>query len=148
MWDKLIERWADDYSLTASNRTRTYIEPRGFDALQRKLREATLRHAITGSLAAARLAAVAPIRLAVLFVDDFETAATTLALRPVEKGANVLLVEPFDSVVYDRCVSVEGLHFAALPQVAADLLTSPGRGPQEGIALLNWMRVHETEWRA
>ena len=27
------------------------------------------------------------------------------------------------------------------------LLTSPGRGPAEGDALLEWMREHEEEWR-
>lgn len=146
-WDKLIERWADYYSLTASNRTRTYIEPRGLDALQRKLREAALRYAITGPLAAARIAPVAPARLAVLFVDDFEIAASTLTLRPVEKGANVLLAEPFDPVVYDRLEEYDGLRYAAVSQVAADLLTGPGCGTEEGEELLRWMSAHENEWR-
>ena len=37
---------------------------------------------------------------------------------------------------------------AALGQVAADLLTSPGRGPDEAEALIDWMQQNEGAWRA
>ena len=40
------------------------------------------------------------------------------------------------------------VRYVALSQVAADLLTSPGRGPAEAESLLEWMRANETEWRA
>lgn len=32
-------------------------------------------------------------------------------------------------------------------QVAVDLLTGPGRNPGEGVALLDWMEAHESQWR-
>lgn len=41
-----------------------------------------------------------------------------------------------------------GLTVAALSQVAADLLTGPGREPSEGEELLIWMKDNEDAWRA
>ena len=90
---------------------------------------------------------VALARLAVLFVDDLEEAAGILGLRPAEAGANVILAEPFDPVVYERRREQEGVFYAALCQNAADLLTSPGRGPSEAEELMDWMEENEDAWR-
>jgi hypothetical protein len=49
--------------------------------------------------------------------------------------------------VFERTSQRDGLSYAAPAQVAADLLTSPGRGPQEGEELIAWMRAHEDDWR-
>jgi hypothetical protein len=102
----------------------------------------------TGSFAAARLAPVTAQRLLVVFVQEASAAASKLDLRPAEAGANVLLVEPFDPVVFDRTIARDGLVLANPSQVAADLLTSPGRGPAEAEALLAWMKEHEDDWRS
>jgi len=59
----------------------------------------------------------------------------------------VLLVEPFDSVVFDRTSLDDGLRYVAPSQAAADLLTSSGRGPEEAEALIEWMLSHEEAWR-
>ena len=146
-WAALLRRWTQDYALVKSNVVRSFLEPRGLDTLLKKLAAAGLRHAVTGSLAAARIAPIAPSRLAVIYVDDIEVAATSLKLRRTESGANVLLVRPFDDVIYDRADSCEGVVYAALTQVVADLLTSPGRGPAEGEELLRWMEGNEDVWR-
>ncbi len=146
-WTSLIRRWIQDYALTTSNTIRNFLEPRGLDALLRKLAAADLRHAVTSSLAAARVAPITPSRLAVIYVDDIEAAATSLKLRRTESGANVLLAGPYDAVVYDRASRQDGITYAALTQVVADLLTSPGRGPAEGEELLRWMERHEHVWR-
>ncbi len=146
-WRALIRRWTEDYSLFGSNRTATYLEPRGLGSLLRKLRDSDLRYAATGSLGSASVAPVAPARLAVLFVDDLEDAAGLLGLRPAEAGANVILAEPFDPVVYERRREQEGVSYAALSQNAADLLTSPGRGPSEAEELMDWMEKNEDVWQ-
>lgn len=41
----------------------------------------------------------------------------------------------------------DGVWYAAPSQIAADLLTSPGRGPAEGEELIEWMFAHEGAWR-
>jgi hypothetical protein len=146
-WPGLLRRWADDYSLTKTNTVHRLLAPRGLDALLRSLPALPAAHAITGSLAAARLAPIAPPRLATIYVEDASTAADWLKLRPVEAGANVLLLEPFDPVVLDRAVDRDGLVYAAASQVAVDLLTGPGRGPVEGEELIRWMEGHENAWR-
>ena len=55
---------------------------------------------------------------------------------------------PLDSVALERTWEADGVTLAALSQVAADLLTSPGRGPAEAEQLLTWMRGNEEVWRA
>ena len=143
-WPALISRWVRDYSVTESNVIRSYIEPRGLAALGAKITKLD-RYAVTGSLAGT---SIAPARLAMLYVDDVEQAAETLELVPTEAGANVWLIEPYDTVVFER---TQSLPFAPAPeqatitaaaptQVAADLMTSPGRGPQEAAALLEKMK--------
>jgi hypothetical protein len=103
---------------------------------------------VTGSLPAASVAAVAAPRLAAVYVEDTMQAAERLSLRAAEAGANVILVEPFDSVAFDRTWSRDGVTYCALSQVAADLLSSPGRGPAEATELIRWMEANENAWRS
>jgi hypothetical protein len=147
-WQELIRRWTEDYSVFDSNRTSSYLEPRGLNSLLEKLGDTNLRYAVTGSLGAANVALVAPSRLAICYLDDPKSAANDLGLRSVESRANVMLAEPFDPVVYERTWEQDGVTFAALSQIAADLLTSPGRGPAEADELLDWMANNEAAWRS
>jgi len=143
----LVRRWARDYSLQTSNDVVGCVAPRGFESVLSGLR-GTDGYSITGSLAAARRAAVAPGRLAVVYCRNPGGLAEELGALEADAGANLLLLRPFDSVVFERTWSEEGLAFAALSQVAADLLTSPGRGPSEGESLLGWMEGHVDGWEA
>jgi len=147
-WQGLIRRWTENYSVLDSNRMSSYLEPRGLNSLLEKLGDTNLRYAVTGSLGAAIVAFVAPSRLAICYVDDPKSAASDLGLRSVESGANVMLAESFDPVVYERTWEQDGVTFAALSQIAADLLTSPGRGPAEADELLDWMAKNEAAWRS
>ncbi len=106
-----------------------------------------LRYALTGSLAAQRLAPYAPPRLAMLYVDDPAVVAGQLELRAVDAGANVLLAVGDYDVVFDRVVEADKLIFVAPSQTVVDLLTAPGRGPAEAQALMEWMQTHESDWR-
>lgn len=144
---QVIERWTRDYSLIRSNRVETCLEPRGLDAFIEKLRGASERYAVSGSLAAAQLAPYAPPRLAAVYVRDLMQARGELRLRQVERGANILLLEPFNDVVFDRTIRRMGIEYAAPTQVAADLLTGPGRSPEEGYELLRWMEGHRDDWQ-
>ena len=150
-WANLLRAWTRDYSLGSSNLTTSYLQPRGLpallDALRRQQGEDGLAYAISGSLAAARRAPIAPARLGVIYVKRLDEAAQALGLLPAETGANVLLVEPFDSVVFDRTTLDDGLRYVAPSQAAADLLTSSGRGPEEAEALIEWMLANEGAWR-
>ena len=58
-----------------------------------------------------------------------------------------MLVEADDHGVFEGAVQRDSLWYAPPCQVAMDLLTSPGRGPQEGEALIDWMKANEERWR-
>lgn len=147
-WLALIRRWTDDYAFATSNRTASYLEPRGLKALLGRLPEQTFEYAVTGTLAADALGtAVSAPRLAVIFVREMAACADALKLRPAESGGNVLLAEPFDPVALERTISKDGVTYAAPSQIAADLLTGPGRSPADGEALLAWMKENEDVWR-
>lgn len=146
-WRGMLERWARDYGFVESNAVQTFLEPRGLSALTERLAITDLDYVVTGSLAAARVAAYAPARLATVYVRDLPLAAEALQLRPVDSGANVALATGRYDVVFDRKETVDGLRVAALSQVAVDLLGGPGRNPAEAEALLDWMSADESRWR-
>ena len=146
-WEALARRWALDYDFTSSNTLTAWLEPMGTRALLARLRDSGIRYAVTGSFAAYRHAPVAEPRLTALYVDDPETAARSLGLRPAESGANVLLVRPFDPVAFERTEHDDGIRFARATQVLLDLMKGPGRGPAEAEALLEWMRDNEDKWK-
>ena len=147
-WEAAIRRWSQDYDQTGSNIPTTYLEPRGIQALERSLAKSEFRYAATGAFAAQRFDPIAPARTAALYVDDAYRAAAELGLREADAGANVILLEPFDPVVFDRCVTRDGLRCVAPSQLAVDLLTGPGREPPQGEELFRWMQRNEDAWRS
>lgn len=147
-WRQLLLRWSDDYGLQDSNPVRSYLQPRGLQELSKRLGGVSdLRYAVTGSLAAARWAPYAPPRMAMIYADDIDALAERCDLRPVKSGANVLLVPPIYDVVFDRGDTVESVNYVAPSQAVVDLMTGPGRAPEEALALLDWMEANVRSWR-
>lgn len=146
-WRALLDTWTRDYRFGSSNRTTSFLAPRGTLSVVERLGSLSERVAITGSMAARGLRA-APTRLLALYVEDVIGIAEKLDLREVDTGANVILVEPFDEVVFERTSKTDDLPFAAASQVVVDLLTGPGRWPEEAQPMLTWMRENEELWRA
>ena len=146
-WVRLLRRWAEDAPLSTRGVQASFLEPRGLSALWEKLRSVETRYAVTGTMAASRLAPVAPPRLAVIYVEEVSRVRDELGLRPATVGANVCLIEPGDLGVFEGARVDDGIQFVAPSQMAADLLTSPGRGPAEAEALLEWMVSNQDAWR-
>jgi hypothetical protein len=134
----LIRRWASDYAVLTSNAATGYIEPRGLDNLIRSLRNLSVRgkYAVTGSLVANKLAPIAMSKLAMIYADNVDAVVKALKLQPTDAGTNVMLLSPFDDVVFERTWTADGLTLVAPSQAAVDLMTSPGRGPAEAEAVL------------
>lgn len=147
-WEAAIRRWAMDYDQTSSNTATMYLEPRGLPALETKLGATKLAYAATGAFAAQRFDPIAPARIAALYVSDVTRVAEHLDLRETEAGANVMLLEPFDPVVFDRTIERNGMRCVAPSQLAVDLLTGPGREPSQGEEILAWMKDNEDAWRS
>ena len=146
-WARLLERWSQDAPLSSRGEQTTCLDPRGIRALTSRLGKSNLRYSVTGTLAVSEFAPVAAARLAVVYVESVDDAVATLDLRITERGANVILIEPEDDGVFAGSTFRNGLNVVAVSQAAADLLTSPGRGPAEAEVLIAWMRENEAMWR-
>lgn len=147
-WRALLNRWSQEYSPFRRQAAAMYFSARGIPAVIERLTQLKVRYAVTGSWAAAEVAPVAPPRLLTLYVDRPREVEQALDLRPADAGANVALFTPFDDVVFERTSATKGITIAAISQIAVDLMTSPGRGPNEAEALLQWMQENESAWRA
>jgi hypothetical protein len=146
-WEDLIRRWADDYKVTKSNATTYCLEPRGLPRLLDQLRQVSFRYALTGSPVASLRAPVAPLMLAMLYVEDSGIAASALDLRFAEVGGNVVMLVPRDALPLEGTTRESDLVLAAPSQVAVDLLTGPGRSASEAEAFIDWMKNNENVWR-
>ena len=82
------------------------------------------------------------------YCGDVQAVAQAHSFLPSDRGANVILLEPFDPVVWDRTRKVSLVTYASVSQVVVDCLTGNGRMPSEGGALLSWMIDNESEWRS
>ena len=146
-WPRLLERWSQEAPLSSRGKQTMCLEPRGLAALTRRLGTCSLHYTVTATLAVLELAPVAAGYLAVVYVDNARAAVSVLDLRIAEGGANVMLIEPEDEWVFEGRTLRNGLRAVAISQAAADLLTSPGRGPAEAEALIAWMGENERAWR-
>ncbi|MEX2586828.1 MAG: hypothetical protein WD602_02395, partial [Actinomycetota bacterium] len=147
-WERVLRRWTQDYEFARTNRLEYYLEPRGLPAVEQQLAKGEWLYAVTGASAAQRFAPIAPARQIAVYVQDVGRSGEALRLRPADPGANVVLVEPFDPVVFERTTTRDRTTVVAASQLAADLLSGRGREPSEGIELLGWMRLNEDQWRA
>jgi hypothetical protein len=145
----LIRRWAQEYDVFTSNESRAFIAPAGVaEALIWLGHSPALgRAAITGSFAAVRHAPVAAPALLCVYTEQTEFLAEELGLLPADVGANVVLLSPYDPVVWDRTTVDADLRYSAVTQTAVDCLSGNGRMPAEGEALLDWLIVNEDRWR-
>lgn len=149
-WSQVLRRWSDDYGFVRTNQVTRWIAPRGLPALVDRLASTgeSTRYAVSGTVAAADWAAYAPARLAMIYTDEPQEAASGWDLRPAEAGANVIVAQPAYGVVFERSLTnVDGVVVAAPTQVVVDLMTGPGRNPNEAEELLEWMKRNEQSWR-
>lgn len=151
-WRALLERWSKDYSFSKLAAGSTYLAPRGLADLTKRLADLEGDdeagwYAVTGSLATPKWEAYAPARNAMIYAEKPDELAAHADLRRVDAGANVLIARAADTAAFDRTQRLDGTVIVAPSQAAADLLTAPGRGPEEGRALLDWMEKHESDWR-
>jgi DNA-binding transcriptional ArsR family regulator len=146
----LVRRWAKGYDTFRTNGAEGFIAPAGLDPLIGRLAGNPglgTRAVITGAFAAKRLAPIASPALLLFYYDTPQLLAVDLDLLPADEGANVMILKPFDPVVFDRTQVEEGLRYAAPSQIAVDCLGGNGRMPAEGEALLEWMTANDSTWR-
>jgi hypothetical protein len=147
----LVRRWAQDYGLMTSNEVTAMLDPRGLDHATAMLRSTDIPHAISGSAAAraylpAGMVPVAPLTTLVVHSRQPSDLIQAVGLHRVERGANVLVVQPFDDVLVAGTRTLDGLRCAAPAQVVADLLTGPGRASEEAEQLIRVLALEDNGW--
>jgi DNA-binding transcriptional ArsR family regulator len=130
---RLLRRWADVYDVFATNEASTFLAPQGARECLERLRRAGVAKAAPTLLTA--------------YAQDVDAIAHDLGLLPADHGSNVVLLRPYDSVVWDRTTIENGLAYVSTSQAAIDCLTGNGRMPAEGEALVEWMVANESVWR-
>ena len=145
----LTRRWADGYDVLKTNVASTFVAPNGPKSILEQFAQSSISPAVavTGSFAAVRLAPVAGPALLIAYCADVESVAMQLGLLPADRGANVVLLRPYDPVIWERTTTDDGVTYVAAAQLAIDCLAGNGRMPSEGEALLSWMEEDESRWR-
>jgi len=146
----LLHRWCESYDVLQTNQSRAFLAANGTGELLERLADLAPtdeRRLVTGSFAAVRLAPVAAPASLLVYCEDPGVLSRQLGMLPAEDGANVVLLNPFDPVVWERSTHDGDLRYACPSQVAVDCLTGTGRMPAEGAAVLDWMQANEASWR-
>jgi DNA-binding MarR family transcriptional regulator len=147
-WAALLEAAAEKYDLLKSNDTTMYVAPAGATALHTRLTAGEFPGTVvTGSYAAAAVAPVAAPSQLALYTNEPAKIRRDTGLLPADRGADVLLLKPADPSQMERPRLANGATHVGLSQLVIDLLAGTGRMPEEGTAVLNWMRDHEARWR-
>lgn len=142
----LLDAWADDYRFDRHDVVAGHMSGSGVDlasAIHHRLDEAGVEHAFTGLPAAWAFDQHARFRLCSLYVDgDPRDAAAAIALRRNEKGANVQLIGPNDTGVFEGQRDVGGYPCVSPVQVYLDL----GHLPERAKEAANHLRQEQLLW--
>jgi hypothetical protein len=149
----MVERWALDYRVMTSNDVIPALDPRGMEHALTTMSGADSDVVLTGSAAVraylpADVVPVAPLVSVTFYARDPLGVMAELGLRPVERGANVLVLHPYDEVVHTKARTLGELRYAAPAQVVADLMTGPGRSTEEAVQLLAALASAEPGWES
>ena len=150
---QLVERWALDYKVMTSNEVVAALDPRGLNHALDKVAAMDDGVVVTGSAAARAylpedMTPVSPLVSLSLYTPNPMGLMTDLRLSPVDRGANVLVMRPYDEVVHAKARLVHGIRCAPPAQVVADLMTGPGRSSEEAEQLLAALVDTETGWES
>ncbi|WP_086819446.1 hypothetical protein [Allokutzneria sp. NRRL B-24872] len=150
----LVRRWSQDYGLMTSNEVVRMIDPRGVEHALSALRKLSDDdHVVTGSAAARaylpqETLSVVPLTALTVYTPEPGALERDLGLRPTERGANVLLVRPFDAVLLEGARTRDRLLCAPAFQAVVDLLTGPGRSSEEAEQLMAVLAADDPGWTA
>ena len=137
--DALLQAWTQNYAYTRNEVFSLYsleeipeIEAR----LDAYCRTNAVPFGFTGFSGAARYAPAVRYRQVMAFVDgEIEALSADLDLKPVDSGANVLILSPYDAGVLYGAAEVDGSQVVSPIQVYLDLVNYRGRGEEAAAAV-------------
>lgn len=136
---KLLDDWRDQYDSNRSERFSYYSFERDparlMKQIARQAQEKSRTYAVTSFSAASLVAPfVRGVGTVQWYVPDRPTVDSwikALDLRPVEAGANAVVVLPYDVGVFYRTQKVDGITLVGNIQLYLDLYSDPTRGKEQ-----------------
>jgi hypothetical protein len=146
---KLLRDWAENYSFQKNSALDCY-SINNLSEVEQEISEVCdsqqIKYALTGFSASNRLAPmVRNPRITVYVGQSPSRLAEAVSLKPVDSGANVSLVSPYDEGVFWNAQEVDGIKIATPVQVYLDLINDRGRG--EDAASFLYQEVIEAAWQ-
>lgn len=146
-WLTLLRGWSKDFRFNRQAQLTHWRSKHRTPPLLDRIPTTSIRHALTGALAAQHWAPDTPTGPPVIYTPDVQLAATVWELVPA-RTTSIVLAQSSADVVYTRTRKTDtGLRLAAPAQVLADALTGAPRSRAAITPLTNWMLSHELDWR-
>jgi hypothetical protein len=132
--ENLLADWVNNYTIKR-NILYNYYSLKSLQDVEIETAETcgnlNIPYALTGFSACNRLAPMVRGQRAMIYVSrSIELVAETAGLKPVESGANIILIQPYDDGVFWNAKSIGNLQISDPVQVYLDLKRYPGRGEE------------------
>ena len=146
---KLLQDWSENYSFR-KNTMLDFHSIKPPSEVETEIAEVCdsmrIRYALTGFSASNRLAPMVRSRRVMAYVDqDVDRLVEKLSLKPVDSGANVSLLNPYDEGVFWNAKEINGILITTPVQVYLDLVSYRGRG-QEAADFL-YQEIIQKSWQ-
>jgi hypothetical protein len=144
---ELIDEWRGAHRIERSRR-HDYFTLDPIAAIEKRTaavcKEASSRYALAAFSAAARYAPAVRYQRVFAYVQNADAVAKPLSVKPVESGANLTLLEPYDDGVYQGTREMDGILLTSPTQTFLDLAGIKGRGEEAADVILR--DVLEPTW--
>ena len=138
--EKLLQRWVKNYSYSKSSATNFYSlqSPREFEtSFYRYCRTQNLPYAFTLFSGAARIAPFVRYNRVFAYATAFpQNTQEELQLKPVQSGANVTILTPYDDGILYGLQDISGEKVVCDVQLYLDLKSYRGRGEEAAEMIL------------
>lgn len=147
-WRELLEDWKGNYTYQKNYISQFYsLDSRIEQALANVCSNRNLNYAMALFTGAARVAPYTRIKQLFAYVEkDVTLISSELDLKPVDSGANVTLLTPYDQGVFYGLQNVDGLVIVSPVQLYLDLHSYKGRGEEAAQFLFD--KILEPLWSA
>ena len=132
--ENLLADWSNNYTIKR-NVLNNYYSLKPLEDLEIEIADTCIKmnipYALTGFSASKRLAPMVRGQRAMIYVSrDIDEVTQKVGLKPVESGANFILIQPYDDGVFWNAKSIGDLEVTDPVQVYLDLKHYPGRGEE------------------
>jgi hypothetical protein len=145
-WEAILEAWTEQTSFFADGFYLSY-KTSDLDAMFRRLAKSKSRYVATATFATQNFVQSAGVYAAMLHASDPAGLAAELGLEKASSGANVVIAYASTELPFFNTGQFDGVVIAGPSLLYRDLMSGPGRNPEESQYLLAWMRKNVAVWR-